>query len=93
SVGKISGSTSGIDIDAFGWTQGDLFSYMRLSDDPNFGNTGTNTPGSDIDAVGVISSVPATSVPEPSSAFGLLAVSAFGVCSLLKHKWQQKKLI
>ena len=69
-VGKVSGSTSGIDIDAYGFNTTDFFSYVRLQDDPNEGQRigqGT-TAGADIDAVGAISSAPPVDpVPEPAT--------------------------
>jgi hypothetical protein len=84
SVGKVFGSTAGIDIDAFGFGIGDHFSFVRLTDDPNEGDQGGYTVGADIDAVGAISTIAkiqeATieqTVPEPRSAelmgIGLLA--------------------
>ena len=38
SVGKIFGSTAGIDLDAFGFGVGSLFSYVRLTDDRFWGH-------------------------------------------------------
>jgi PEP-CTERM motif-containing protein len=70
-VGKVLGSTAGIDIDAFGFGPSNLFSFVRLTDDPNEGGQSGITVGADIDAVGAISTV-STPVPEPGS-FGLLA--------------------
>ncbi len=56
SVGKVYGSTSSIDIDAFGFSSADIFTYVRLTDDPNEGgSTPSPTVGADIDAVGAIS--------------------------------------
>ena len=66
-VGKVSGSTRGIDIDSFlkpdsyFFRPNDRFSYVRLTDDPDDGTPsgpGLPTPGADIDAVGAISSGP-----------------------------------
>jgi len=65
SVGKVGGSTSGIDIDTFGFGINDLFSYVRLTDDTNEGNQTGNNVGADIDAIGAIST---TVVPEPISS-------------------------
>jgi len=53
-VGSVSGSTSSIDIDAFGFTSADLFRFVRLTDDPAEGNTIGTTVGADIDSVGAI---------------------------------------
>ena len=77
-VGKVLGSTRGIDIDAFGWGIGDQFRFVRLIDDTNEGGQGSGgSVGADIDAVGAISSV-AAPVPEPETwamfAFGALAI-------------------
>ena len=54
-VGKVFGSTSSIDIDAFGFTSSDTFRFVRLTDDPDEGQTSGDTVGADIDAVGAIS--------------------------------------
>ena len=77
-VGKVFGSKSGIDIDAFGWGVDDQFRFVKLTDDINEGGTGSGgTVGADIDAVGAISSVTAP-VPEPETwamfALGALAI-------------------
>ena len=57
-VGNVTGATSGIDIDAYGFGPSDRFAYVRLTDDPLEGGTGCCfTIGADIDAVGAISSV------------------------------------
>lgn len=80
-VGKVYGSTSGIDIDAYGFHTGQYFSYVRLTDDPNEGDKSGATVGADIDAVGAISSAPpVTTTPEPATfallGFGLLAAGS-----------------
>jgi hypothetical protein len=62
SVGKVPGSTSGVDIDAFGFGSASRFSYVRLTDDPIQGGQTGPTLGADIDAVGAAFSV---AVPEP----------------------------
>lgn len=68
SVGKVFGSTSGIDIDAYGFGTSDFFSYIRLTDVISEGATSGATVGADIDAVGAISSAPPipNDVPEPA---------------------------
>ena len=71
SVGKVFGSTSGIDIDAFGFGPEDLFTYVRLRDDPDEGAQSGATVGADFDAVGAISTVAA--IPEPSTYVLFLA--------------------
>ncbi len=66
--GIVQGGTRGVDIDAYGWTQSDYFSYVRLTDNPNQGTAiGTGSVGADIDAVGAISSAPPVSTPEPAT--------------------------
>jgi len=65
-VGKVFGSTAGIDIDAFGFGIASQFGYVRLTDDTLEGGQSGATVGADIDAVGAISTV-ATPVPEPYS--------------------------
>lgn len=64
SVGKVTGSTRGIDIDSFGYGLGDSFSFVRLTDVLGEGGTSGATVGADIDAVGAISTA---AVPEPAS--------------------------
>ena len=67
-VGKVTGSTRGVDIDAYGWTQSDLFAFVRLRDDPDLDDRTGASVGADIDAVGAISTL---AVPEPST-YGLM---------------------
>lgn len=75
SVGKVFGSTAGIDIDAFGFGPTDFFSFIRLTDDPAEGATSGGTVGADIDAVGAITTAAPVGVPEPST-LALLAIGA-----------------
>ena len=82
SVGKIFGSTAGIDLDAYGFGVGSLFSYVRLTDDPNEGEQFGIFVGSDIDSVGAISTVP---VPEPSSLF-LLCAGLFSTLNGIRRR-------
>lgn len=63
SLGKVFGSTSSIDIDAFGFTSADKFRFVRLTDDPNEGSHAGDTPGADIDAVGAVSSLQVVDIP------------------------------
>lgn len=71
-VGKVFGSTAGIDIDAFGFGTSSAFAFVRLIDDGNEGDQSGISVGADIDAVGAISTRP---VPEPGT-FALLALGA-----------------
>ncbi len=57
-VGKVLGSTSTVDIDAFGFGAGDTFVFVRLTDDPAEGSQGGSTVGADIDAVEALTSLP-----------------------------------
>ena len=58
SVGRISGTQSTIDLDAFGISTGERLEYVRITDDPNQGATTGDSVGADIDAIGAISSSP-----------------------------------
>lgn len=78
SVGKVFGATSSIDIDAFGFTSADLFSFVRLTDDPSEGSSSGRTVGADIDAVGAITTIkrdPPPSVPDSGSTLALLGLA------------------
>jgi hypothetical protein len=78
-VGQTGGATSGIDLDAFGFGVSDHFSYVRLTDTGNNFYGGT-TAGPDIDAVGAISTLPASAVPLPAAMWsGLSVLGAMGV--------------
>lgn len=81
-VGEVSGSTSGIDIDAYGFGTADFFSFVRLTDVLGEGATSGATVGADIDAVGAISSAPPVSVPEP----GVLALLGIGLLGLTARR-------
>ena len=63
SVGKVGGSTAGVDLDSFGFGISDQFAYVRLTDDTLADGQSGITVGADIDAVGAISTV--TAIPEP----------------------------
>jgi HEAT repeat protein/Leucine-rich repeat (LRR) protein len=64
SVGRVSGGTSTIDIDSYGFGPSDRFSFVRLTDDPNQGGSAGSTVGADIDAVGAISTIPTALIGE-----------------------------
>jgi hypothetical protein len=78
SVGAVTGSTRGIDIDAFGFGTSSAFSYVRLIDVANEGDTFGASVGADIDAVGAISTRAVTGgVPEPAT--WALMIAGFGM--------------
>ncbi|MEL7358437.1 MAG: PEP-CTERM sorting domain-containing protein [Cyanobacteria bacterium J06560_6] len=83
SLGEIGGTQhAGIDLDAFGFTSNDLFSYVKITDNgQNTYNKGW--AGADIDAIGAISS---KEVPEPASLLGLLTIGSFITSSVLKRR-------
>lgn len=81
SVGLVTGSTRGIDIDAFGFNSSSAFQYVRLIDVIAEGGTGNGgTVGADIDAVGAISTRRIdTGIPEPATwAMMLMGFGALG---------------
>ncbi len=85
SVGKVTGSTRGVDIDAFGFGPSDFFSFVRLTDDIALDATSGTTVGADIDAVGAIASAPPViTVPEPATL--LLVATAFAAGALRRRK-------
>ena len=71
SVGRVGGSTAGVDIDAYGFGTADQFAFVRLSDDPDADGDSGSTVGAHIDAVGAISAV--VVIPEPETYALLLA--------------------
>jgi len=77
SVGMVTGSTRGIDIDAFGFDSSSAFSFVRLIDVANEGGTGGATVGADIDAVGAISTRATGGIPEPST--WAMMIAGFGL--------------
>jgi hypothetical protein len=86
-VGKVFGSTAGIDIDAYGFGTADQFAYVRLTDDTLLDGQSGATVGADIDAVGAISTVPA--VPEPETWAMLLAgLGLFGFAARRRKRKQ-----
>jgi hypothetical protein len=81
SVGKVFGSTAGIDIDAFGFGTGDQFRFVRLTDDTDEGQQDGTTVGADIDAVGAISTI---ATPEPAA--GALLVAGAALTARLRRR-------
>jgi hypothetical protein len=75
SVGAVTGSTRGIDIDAFGFTTASQLRFVRLTDNGLLDAQSGATVGADIDAVGAISTRAAVpgGVPEPATWLTLLA--------------------
>lgn len=85
-VGKVFGSTAGIDIDAFGYGTESSFAYVRLTDDGAEGDQTGISVGADIDAVGAIST---RIVPEPGT---LLLVAAGGAILLAVRRGGASRL-
>ncbi|OHB27200.1 MAG: hypothetical protein A2790_00610 [Phenylobacterium sp. RIFCSPHIGHO2_01_FULL_69_31] len=77
SVGAVTGSTRGIDIDAFGYGTSAAFSFVRLIDVANEGAQSGGSVGADIDSVGAISTRAVGIVPEPGT--WALMIMGFGL--------------
>ncbi len=77
SVGTVYGTTSGIDIDAYGFTSSDHFAYVRLTDDTWEGGQTGPSVGADIDAVGAITTIPyqAPAAPQACNTDDALTVA------------------
>lgn len=83
-VGSVGGSTSGVDIDAFGFSQSDSFGWVRLVDifDASFSNG--DTAGADIDAIGAITTIRASIVPDAQVPLpGSLALMGLGLLGIV----------
>jgi hypothetical protein len=78
-VGKVFGSTAGIDLDAFGFGASSAFFFVRLTDDGAEGEQTGASVGADIDAIGAIAT---RAVPEP----GTLAMLALGTIGLAARR-------
>ena len=92
-VGKVFGSTSSIDIDPFlaaeGLLSSALFTFVRLTDDPNEGQSSGQFVGADIDAVGAISSAPPPTpivAPVPLPAGLVLGATAFAALGVARRR-------
>lgn len=83
-VGKVFGSTAGIDIDAYGFSTADEFRFVRLTDDPREGDQLGASVGADIDALGAIASISAP-VPEPKS-WAMLLLGLALLCSAPRRR-------
>ena len=85
SVGAVTGSTRGVDIDVFGFSTSDFFSFVRLTDNIALDATSGPTVGADIDSVGAISSAPpVATVPEPATL--LLIATGFALVAFRRRK-------
>ena len=83
SLGEIGGTQhAGFDLDAFGFTSDDTFSYVKVTDNGQNGYR-QGWAGADIDAIGAISS---KDVPEPASLFGLLTMGGLITSSVFKRR-------
>jgi len=80
-VGLVTGSTKGVDIDAFGFGPSDLFRFVRLTDDPSEGDLDGETVGADIDAIAAIST---TVIPIPATTW--LFGSALALLALVRRR-------
>ncbi|NNU15890.1 PEP-CTERM sorting domain-containing protein [Parvularcula sp. ZS-1/3] len=84
-VGKVTGGTRGVDIDAFlnanSIPLSTKFFFVKLIDDPNEGQRSGTFVGADINALGAISS---TEVPIPAAA--LLFAPALGLIARRRKK-------
>jgi hypothetical protein len=81
-VGVVSGSTKGVDIDAFGFGPTDMFRFVRLTDDPDEGNIDGETVGADIDAIAAISTAV---IPIPAAVW-LFGSGLIGLIGLARRK-------
>jgi hypothetical protein len=89
-IGKVFGSTSTINIDAFfpAFAAGLLrFDAVQLVDDRNEGEASGTTVGADIDAVRALTSIaaPPSNVPEPAT----VTMLGVGVAVLLGGAWRR----
>jgi hypothetical protein len=85
-VGRVGGSTSGIDLDGFGFGPTALFSFVRLTDDPAEGQLDGATVGADIDAIAAIST---TAVPLPAGSW--LLATAVGTLAARRARARRQR--
>lgn len=83
--GAISGQPTSVDIDGVsGVVAGEVYSYVRITDNPNSGPHSGVFAGADIDSVGAISTVQTPAVPLPAT--GLLLLAGFGGLAVLRRR-------
>jgi hypothetical protein len=88
-IGKVFGSTSSIDIDAFNFGSQDLFKFVRLIDDPLDLPIAGPTVGADIDAVGAISTVRNNNVPDHGSSALMVGIALAGLLGA-RRRWARQ---
>lgn len=83
--GPISGQPTSVDIDGVsGVVAGELYRFVRVTDNPNSGPHSGVFAGADIDAIGAISTVQTAAVPLPAT--GLLLLASFGGLAALRRR-------
>lgn len=73
-IGRVAGQPTGVNIDSFGFGPTASLAFVRITDDPDAGEQAGVDVGADIDAVGAISSQPATTTTAaPTSSISTVA--------------------
>jgi hypothetical protein len=88
-IGKVFGSTSSIDIDAFNFGSQDRFRFVRLIDDPLDQPIAGITEGADIDAVGAISTIRRNHVPDHGSSALMVGIALAGLLGA-RRRWTRQ---